>query len=385
MYINFWYAMEESKNVTQEAPSHVKRLNQDFVLWRDEEGKAHCLHDVCSHRGGSLSAGKVKKGCVQCPYHGWRFKGSGDVDYIPSLGADNQKIPQRSRIDSYPVQEHHGVIFAFLGDLPEEERPPLLIPHENPNGYEYTGKEWRSTVLAWDVRSNYERCVENGIDPAHNEYVHPTHGFGGEREDEYGVPAYDVKHHDWGQGFFIEFQAPPSSADVLQKIEARTEAGKLDAGAGHNGPNQVWTYIHLTKENWVHQYLYETPVSSTETRAMNISLVNFMGDETQASDEEINAMNQYIAEQDVVVLNRIQPVTTPETMQSEVLTPSDKAILEYRRYLKKWDAKGWRIDARAVEADLGHKVYAIPSPRRRTEKGWVFPPVPLIAGNEGDE
>jgi phenylpropionate dioxygenase-like ring-hydroxylating dioxygenase large terminal subunit len=380
MYINFWYAMEESKNVTADKPSHVKRLNQDFVLWRDDQGKVHCLHDVCSHRGARLSKGEIRNNCVQCPYHGWRFQGSGDCDYIPSLGKHNQKFPQRTRIDSYPVEEHYGVIFAFLGDLPESERPPLLLPHANPKNQDYTGPQWRHATLGWDIKSNYERCIENGLDPSHNEFVHPSHGFKGQNLDEYFVPEYDVEHHDWGQGFMVDFNAPPPTHEVA-KQSGRTEAAKIKAGAGHNGPNQVWTYIEITPEMWAHQYLYETPVDSRNTHAINVSLVNFVNEET--SDDEINAMNAYIAEQDVVVLNEVMPITTPDDTSSEVMMPSDKCVLEYRRYLKRWDQRGYRIDAKKVEAEYGEKVYAIPSPRRRTEKGWVFPPVPLVPGREG--
>lgn len=379
MYINFWYAIEESKNVSAEAPRKVRRLNQDFVLWRDADGKAHCIHDVCTHRGGSLAGGRIYNNCVQCPYHGWRFQGSGDCEYIPSLGKDHQKIPARTRVDSYPTQEHYGVVFAFLGDLPEEERPPLMHPGANPNGRDYSDPKWRYSTMGWDIKSNYERCIENGLDPAHNEFVHPTHGFQGEYLNNYYVPAYDVEHHPWGQGFMVDFNAPPSSNEVA-KQSGRTESGKMKAGAGHNGPNQVWTYIHLTPENWAHQYLYETPVDDFHTHAINVSLVNFVGEET--SDADIDAMNAYIAEQDVVVLNDVNPIVTPTSAKFEVMTPSDKCVVEYRRYLKKWDASGWRIDARKVQADQGYQVYAIPSPRRRTESGWVFPSVPLVGDSK---
>jgi phenylpropionate dioxygenase-like ring-hydroxylating dioxygenase large terminal subunit len=214
MYINFWYAMEESKNVSGERPLRVRRLNQDFVMWRDQDGRAHCLHDVCTHRGGSLAGGTVRSGCVQCPYHGWRFQGSGDCEYIPSMGKDHQKIPERSRVDSYPTQEHRGVIFAFLGDLPEEERPPLMHSGDNPRKQDYSGPKWRSTALGWDIHTNYERCMENGLDPSHNEFVHPSHGYGGKNLDDYYVPAYDVEHHPWGQGFMVD--APSLFVPLLQ-------------------------------------------------------------------------------------------------------------------------------------------------------------------------
>jgi phenylpropionate dioxygenase-like ring-hydroxylating dioxygenase large terminal subunit len=40
-----------------------RMLGQDFVLFRDTEGVAHCLSDTCTHRGGSLAGGKIKGDC----------------------------------------------------------------------------------------------------------------------------------------------------------------------------------------------------------------------------------------------------------------------------------------------------------------------------------
>ena len=43
---------------------------------------------------------------------------------VPSIGFD-ARPPARTKVDSYPIQEKYGIVFAFLGDLPEAERPPL--------------------------------------------------------------------------------------------------------------------------------------------------------------------------------------------------------------------------------------------------------------------
>ena len=378
MYINFWYAMTESATVAADKPARVRALGQDFVLFRDEEGQVHCLHDVCSHRGASLSKGKMHGSHVECPYHGWQFNGAGDCAYIPSLGKNNQRIPPRTRIDSYPVHEEYGVIFAFLGDLPEEERPPLMIPRTNPNGQDYSGEQWRWVTQSWGVDTNYERCVENGIDPGHNEFVHERHGFSGARLDTYHVPDYELVPHDWGNGFTLTFQAPPSTHEAAHKgATSRKEEGELTAGAGYSGPNQIWTYIHITETNWMHQYLYETPIDPYTTRATNISMCNFLPLDV-ADDDDIRDMNGVIAEDDVLVLNEVRPTITPDNMTSEVMMPADRMIVAYRKLLAEWDARGWRIDYDQIERDFKHKVYAIPSPRRRTEKGWVFDPVPLV-------
>ena len=93
-------------------------------------------------------------------------------------------------------------------------------------------------------------------------------------------------------------------------------------------------------------------------------------------------MNESIAIEDVHVLEDITPMKTPDNMISEVMMPSDKAIVGYRNFIKQWDDRGWRIDTVALNRDLHSKAYAIPSPRRRTEKGWVFDAVPLIAAKK---
>ncbi len=385
MYINFWYAMEESRNLTADKPIQVRALGQNFVLFRDKEGAAHCMHDVCSHRGGALSKGKCKDGNVECPYHGWQFSGAGDCTYIPSQGAANQRIPARTRIDSYPVQEEVGLIFAFLGDLPEEERPPLNSPSNNATKIDYSGadgQKWRSVAQNWFVNANYERCVENGMDPAHNEFVHAAHGFGGKYAETYKVNQLDTMEHEWGQGFMHWFDdAPESIAEALHKAGEAVERGGREAGAGHSGPNQVWTHIHISPEKKLHQYLYETPIDEYKTHAFNVQMSNFL-DEDVVDDDDIREMNATIAGEDVVVLEDIYPLRTPDTLASEVMMAHDKPLIKYRRFLSEWDKRGWRIDSRAVEEAQknSNKCFAIPSPRRRTEKGWVFDPVPLVSG-----
>ena len=134
-------------------------MGLNFVAFRDKEGQAHVLSDTCVHRGGSLSKGWMKDGCVVCPYHGWEYGGDGKCQTVPSIGFDG-KPPARAKVDSYPVQEKYGIVFAFLGDLPEEERPTLYDIEE----YDQDG--WRKNeLIVLDIDYYYERSIENGLDP----------------------------------------------------------------------------------------------------------------------------------------------------------------------------------------------------------------------------
>ncbi|MBL8630297.1 MAG: aromatic ring-hydroxylating dioxygenase subunit alpha [Rhodospirillaceae bacterium] len=377
MFINFWYVAATSTQLT-EKPLRIRMLGQNFVLFRDAEGQAHCLSNVCTHRGGSLAGGRVRGGHIECPYHGWQFNGAGACKKIPSLGpADGvDKIPSRTKVDSYPVQEKYGLIFAFLGDLPEAERPPIMeIAEWGPDGVK---DGWRATVQqpgVWKI--DYKRSIENSIDPAHNEYVHDTHGFSGERDD-YRVQKLDFKESPWGIGFFNKMYSPPLREEKMRAASGRAEDAFIDAGTGHHGPSMVWTYIHPSPKTFIHQYLFETPIDEVETRLFLVTLRNFMT--TDADDKRIMERNLYVAAQDQKVLEDIEPAGTPTTNTHEVFMPADVPIARYREFCKEWEARGWRIDLAKVAQHRGHTVYAIPSPGRREAKGWVIDPVPLIPG-----
>ena len=44
------------------------------VLLARVNGEILAIGEVCSHLGGPLSEGKLKDGCVTCPWHGSTFK-----------------------------------------------------------------------------------------------------------------------------------------------------------------------------------------------------------------------------------------------------------------------------------------------------------------------
>jgi phenylpropionate dioxygenase-like ring-hydroxylating dioxygenase large terminal subunit len=138
MYINFWYPICTTEELNEENPRRAELLGVRLVAFRDESGDAHVLADTCVHRGGSLSKGKVLGDNVQCPYHGWEFDGTGKCTKIPSMRKGTP--PGRAKVDSYPVQEKYGIVFAFLGDLPEAERPPLhLVEEYGQEGWQFSG------------------------------------------------------------------------------------------------------------------------------------------------------------------------------------------------------------------------------------------------------
>jgi phenylpropionate dioxygenase-like ring-hydroxylating dioxygenase large terminal subunit len=347
-------------------------LGQDFVLFRDARGAARCLGNICSHRGGALSGGKLRDGCIQCPYHGWLFDGDGVCRRIPSLGLD-AKIPARARVDSYPTVERYGLVFAFLGDLEESQRPPIMhIP-------EYGQEGWRVTLQHFEWELDYQRSIENGLDLAHNEFVHPTHGFSYEREETYKVQPITLIESEWGTGFYSDMMAPPLAEKKMREASGRTASATVRIGTGHHGCASLWTFINPTPTMHIYQYMYEVPVDAIRTSLYLINLRNFLLEPEH--DQRMMDRNQYVAFQDRDVLSGLHPAVTPRSPNHEYFVPADLCVGRYRELQREWENRGWRIDDEAIDRNEKRVAYAIPSPGRRHSKGWVLDPVPLVAGD----
>jgi phenylpropionate dioxygenase-like ring-hydroxylating dioxygenase large terminal subunit len=368
MYINFWYPIARSEDVKNDAPFRAQVLGLRFVAFRDDKGSAHVLHDVCTHRGGSLGKGWVRDNTVVCPYHGWRFSGDGKCSHIPSL--PDESPPARAKVDSYPVQEKYGIVFAFLGDLPESERPPLH------NIEEFNKPGWRANRLTvFEVPAYYERSMENGLDPSHNEFVHPAQGSPNMNPDLRKKPL-EMQNLPWGSKFLVRFENKEEHKDTKALHDKETLVDEVTAGSGHVGPNQMITWIRFSDKNMFHQYFFEAPVDETRTRIFFVNMRTFMLD--PANDERIGKVNLVVAQEDIDILSELDPVQTPDTMTREVLVPSDRAIVTYREWLKKFDQRGWRIDIDTMKARKGKVAFAIPCPARRNSGNWVIDPVPLL-------
>ena len=367
MYINFWYPIAKSDEVTNEAPVRTQVLSTDLVAFRDEAGNAHVISDTCIHRGGALGAGKIKGDCIECPYHGWQFDGDGRCTTIPSLG-DDEKPPARAKVDAYPVQEKYGILFAFLGDLPEAERPELFdIP-------EYGVEPWRANELVvFEVDYYYERSVENGLDPAHNEFVHPFQGAPGMKQDFRNKPIDINDLGAWGSQFMIPFEREDRGL-MGEKIEKTPK--HLEAGSGHFGPNVLITWLHLGGDNIFHQYFFEAPIDENRTRIYFVNMRKFMLEPEM--DQQIIDINMKIAQEDIDVMVNLRPIRTPETLTKELLVPSDRPIVVYREFLKGWEKNGWRIDVKKLNESRGDTAVAIPCPARRSEKNWILDTIPTV-------
>lgn len=363
MYINFWYPICIGEEL-EEKPLQVMMFGLRFVAFRDSNGDAHVLSDTCIHRGGALSKGWVDKDCVVCPYHGWQYAGSGVCTNIPSQAKG--KPPGRAKVDSYPVDERYGIVFAFLGDLAEADRPPMYeIPQFGQDG-------WRAGKPAVNVINCYlERAIENGLDPFHNEFVHPSQG-----SPQLIEGSMELETIPYGTKFMARF------GEVIEKqtdlTELRSDPAQLRAGSWYYGPNTLVTDIQFNGSNSFIQYGFEAPIDENRTRTYLVNLRNCMLD--PELDDQVARINQKVAVEDFAILENLWPLRTPDTMNKELLTEGDVILVKYREHLKDWEAKGWRIDRKALKRADSDTAYAVPCPGRRTSGNWILDAVPMLPG-----
>jgi 3-ketosteroid 9alpha-monooxygenase subunit A len=163
-YPNSWYAVAWSSEVAVGQARPVRYFGRDLVVFRGEDGVAHVLDAYCPHLGAHLGVNsQVVGNTIQCPFHAWRFDGTGACTHVPY----SPKVPPKARIRSWSVKEINGAIMVWYHD--RGDAPSFEVPHVAGVG----AKEWRHLGFRTiHVRSHIQEMNENVYDVAHFVYIH---------------------------------------------------------------------------------------------------------------------------------------------------------------------------------------------------------------------
>jgi phenylpropionate dioxygenase-like ring-hydroxylating dioxygenase large terminal subunit len=378
MLLNNWYVAGAVADLKPDAPMSARMLGADFVLFRNEAGEIVCLSDVCCHRGAALSAGKVKGDCVVCPYHGWEFNSVGQCVKIPALGADVTP-PKRARVDSYPVREKFGWIWVFLGDAPEEERPPFLDDSWFPEYYD--SENWRLLPLSYEAPVNWARAEENSIDGAHPSFVHTS--FGSKRDPK--VMIVPVEKDDWSASTTRERTPPDRSQKTGRMRELTAEVRGKTRATTKVTVTGITHRIVIDRADGLRQRTlsHRTPIDRYRTRTFSIQARDY--DMSPEADEERLDGRYKAIQEDIAIVKTVRPPLQPRRPGQELLTEADQLETAFRVLVQRQIDKGWEIDSDIVEAEAKHQVYVIPSPERRADpKNWVHKAVPTTKPRTND-
>ncbi|KAK7475347.1 hypothetical protein BaRGS_00033423, partial [Batillaria attramentaria] len=168
VYPNGWFGIMESFNLKVGESKAVNMVGQELAVFRDEKGVAHALNAYCPHIGAHLGiGGRVKGGCLECPFHGWQFRGEdGKCVHIP-YGDTDKKLPDKSQVKSWPVAELNGWIYLWFHA--EGLEPTWRLPEME----EITKGQWvfRGRTEHF-INAHIEEIPENGADAFHLGHVH---------------------------------------------------------------------------------------------------------------------------------------------------------------------------------------------------------------------
>jgi phenylpropionate dioxygenase-like ring-hydroxylating dioxygenase large terminal subunit len=178
----FWQPVIRSEELG-ELPRRVRIMGEDLVAFRDRRGAVGLLELHCPHRGTSLEFGLVGERGIRCCYHGWLFDIDGTILETPGEPADST-LKDRLFHGAYPVREHKGLLFAYMG--PPDKAPdfPVFDTFDLP-GYDLVARP----PTVWEC--NWLQVKENSMDPAHLAFLHTLPGSEGFTSDLEALGEWD--------------------------------------------------------------------------------------------------------------------------------------------------------------------------------------------------
>jgi len=373
VYTNIWYVAGLSKNLTDE-PIKVTMLGADLVLFRDSDGAARCISNVCPHRGSSLADGTLyKDGTLACPFHGWRFNGSGECTLVPSRrDHEVQVVAPGARTDAYATVEKYGLVWVCLGDEPDAAAPILDIPEWDDDAFRFTSNE-----EIWEA--DYHTAKFTNLDYVHLRVVHGILFQGNENPIQ--APEHHITTTDHGfqsvmrvnpapsEGVWSELREAGTKVESIMKffVPGLTLRGQVEIGGIGSGEFNIF-------------YEFTTPIDEHSTMMRHYFLRNYRMEE--AFDTEHTRRNLQNVHQDKRLAESQRPRVAPTGPNPKGIYThdEDKIMLTYWGLMEKLRNKGWQIDrTRLAELEKTPFVRVIPSPNRKADpQGWVLEAMPLI-------
>lgn len=322
---NFWYVVEHSHAVKRQ-PKAVKLMDHRVVLYRNAQEQLVALKDQCAHRGAALSAGWVEGNCLRCPYHGWKFESNGTCMEIPA-NPPGVPIPKRARVDTYPVQEKYGFIWLFLGDLPEDERPPI------PSFPQFDDPNLRCVFGEYTWNANYTRVIENTMDCSHTLFLH-NRSLG--KSDKARIEDYEVVMGDWEASAVLDINIK-NLRGIWQRISGKDIVTQRIYRVCMPNVN----FVGLKFANFqLDTFMAHIPVDAETTITKWATLRNFLKFPLVDANSRRMGM-KLLGEDEVAVKTQLPRISSYHTSTTEVLLPSDGTVIAYRKLLKQCADRGW--------------------------------------------
>lgn len=166
-----WYPVFYIEDLDKTKPAKFTLLERDLVIWWDSHSNEwKAFDDRCPHRLVPLSEGRIAEdGLLECPYHGWAFKGDGSCDRIPQEPeGGNAHTSKRACVKSLPTAERQGLLFIYAGK--PENASQVKIPIVDPIDSE--PEKWTLFGTFRDLPYDAITLLENVLDASHLPFTH---------------------------------------------------------------------------------------------------------------------------------------------------------------------------------------------------------------------
>ena len=173
-------------------------MDRPVVLFRTGDGAIAALEDSCAHRYMPLSYGKVRDGCIECPYHGLVYDATGACVRVPGQA----KVPPGARVKAYPAAEKWRWVWIWMGDPAKADASPIPDFHWNDD------PGWAAVGGYFHVKGGWRLMIDNLLDLSHVAYVHGS-TLGTDRVADFPVKVRRGEHRVHVDRWIFDEPAPP--------------------------------------------------------------------------------------------------------------------------------------------------------------------------------
>jgi 5,5'-dehydrodivanillate O-demethylase oxygenase subunit len=194
----YWHVVSPVDQMEGRWTKRVRLLGEDLVLFKDRSGRFGLIGEQCPHRRASLAYGIPTEDGIRCPYHGWKFDGTGRCLEQPNE-PEGSTFKEKVSLPGYPVQEMGGMLFAYLGPAPAPMLPRF-------DGYVAPGAI--RVVAKATIPCNWLQIMENSLDPVHLEWLHGklqefvNEQIGAEKRTTFALHHLDIAFAEFEYGIY---------------------------------------------------------------------------------------------------------------------------------------------------------------------------------------
>jgi len=286
-------------------PLPVTLAGERLVLFRDRDGRAHALLDRCPHRGVALSLGRVTgDGCLECPFHAWKFQGDGCVREVP-LNPDAKR--EHLFTQSFPVREVGNVLWLYTAPVAEPPCEPTL-----PEALTLEGAARTYFQVEWNA--HWTRAMENMLDSPHVPYVHKA-----------TIGRFVRPYLKPGSRMETGWEDTPYGGRTVSQVDGQAEPG---ACLDFFRPNMMVLNIPIPGKVF-RMHAFCVPVDAARVRMIIIGARTFAT--LPLLNPFFNHTNKKIAAEDKAVVESSYPVEVPGPAEEQSVR-TDRATLQFRKY-----------------------------------------------------